>query len=411
MPKVSTPLSNSKIKSAKAKDKEYTLSDTNGLSIIIKPNGSKLWIFRYTSPINKKRKKTSYGNYPTTTLKIARDNRDRDLSLIAQGIDPIEKKSEDIKDIKASIDGEFEKVMYEWLDREAKKTSETTHNTKVRRLERDVLPLFKNRHIKDIKHKEIVDLIKNKQRATEETANRIYRILEKIWKFAVTCGYCENSVFMNIDKESIIHKRVKKHYPKITDEKILKEFVNSIYNYHGSHIIRASILFAIHLPLRAENLCNLKWEYIDFDKKLLTIPRELMKAKNPNLPDFIMPLTDSVINILSEIKPYTSHTEYIFTENKHKPINPVSPNRAIERMGYNDENQGRKTRLHGLRGTFRSIVETHNISTYEAKERALDHHEKSPTVRAYQHKANYYTQLKELMEWWSRYIDNMIDKV
>jgi len=40
-------LNNTEIKQAKAKDKEYSLADVDGLMLRIKPNGSKLWLFNY----------------------------------------------------------------------------------------------------------------------------------------------------------------------------------------------------------------------------------------------------------------------------------------------------------------------------------------------------------------------------
>jgi hypothetical protein len=55
MPKTTAPLTDTQIKNAKPKEKDYTLTDGNGLQLLIKANGSRLWEFRYT--INGKRKK------------------------------------------------------------------------------------------------------------------------------------------------------------------------------------------------------------------------------------------------------------------------------------------------------------------------------------------------------------------
>ena len=43
----------------------------------------------------------------------------------------------------------------------------------------------------------------------------------------------------------------------------------------GMHAIRNSLKMVLHLPLRAENLCNLEWDFIDFDNKLLVIQENL----------------------------------------------------------------------------------------------------------------------------------------
>ena len=94
MPKVITPLNDKKIKEAKPKDKTYTLPDGKGLQLLIKTSGSKLWEFFFTSPITQKRRKTSFGTYPTVSLKNARIKRDEALENIVNGIDPIELKVE-----------------------------------------------------------------------------------------------------------------------------------------------------------------------------------------------------------------------------------------------------------------------------------------------------------------------------
>jgi hypothetical protein len=76
MAKAPAPLNDTKIKSLKNGEKDYSVSDGNGLQLLVKVNGSKLWEFRYTSPTSLKRRKTSFGTYPTTMLKSARDKRD-----------------------------------------------------------------------------------------------------------------------------------------------------------------------------------------------------------------------------------------------------------------------------------------------------------------------------------------------
>lgn len=76
-------------------------------------------------------------------------------------------------------------------------------------------------------------------------------------------------------------------------------------------------------------------------------------------------------------------------------------------MGFDDETKGRKITLHWFRGTFRSLVDTLDIENnfyYEVKEKALDHHETSMTIRAYTNKADFFERLKPLMNFWSDYI-------
>ena len=64
MAKTTKPLTNTEVKQAKPKEKEYNLADGNGLYLRIKPIGSKIWLFNYSRPYTKKRANLSLGAYP-----------------------------------------------------------------------------------------------------------------------------------------------------------------------------------------------------------------------------------------------------------------------------------------------------------------------------------------------------------
>ena len=67
-------LTDIQIRKAKPKDKAYTLNDGKGLSLLIEPNGSKGWRFRYR--FAGKPKMISLGVYDQVSLADARRKRD-----------------------------------------------------------------------------------------------------------------------------------------------------------------------------------------------------------------------------------------------------------------------------------------------------------------------------------------------
>ena len=89
MPRQVTPLTNTQIKNAAIRDKEYQLTDLNGLRLRIRPNGAKTWIFQYTHPHTKKRSNLGLGNYPNVTLQNARIAAQEFKELVLQNIDPL----------------------------------------------------------------------------------------------------------------------------------------------------------------------------------------------------------------------------------------------------------------------------------------------------------------------------------
>ncbi len=445
MPKAVTQLSNTKVLNSKPKDKDYVLVDGEGLRLLVKTNGSKIWEFIYSSPILKeerktlikdinnknildkdgnktyriseapKRRKKALGKYPTLSLAEARKQRSINLMILENNNDPIEYYKEKEQKEKAQNTGLFINVMNEWFIRQKSKLAKVTYDRKYQVFVSSVLPYFKDKHIKDITKLELLHLLEEKEKTAKETASRLFNYLSNLWAYAVLKDYCEYNYLSNINKNDVLtHKRVVNNYAKITDEETFKELVNKIYTCNSTPSIKNALKFVLHIPLRAYNLCYLKWAYIDLDKKLLTIPRDLMKVKNHNLPPFQLPLTDEVINILQEQKEYSTIyaelKEFVFIGNDNiNPINRESPNAALTRLGFTAE---RKQSLHSFRGSFRTIVEEkqeeHNISE-KIMESILDHHKDTKVEQAYKNKVSYLEQQKPLMNFWSDYIMSLKD--
>ena len=410
-------LTDTAVKSAKQGVKPYTMPDGNGLQLLIKPNGSKVWEVRYT--LNGKTTKTTIGTYPTVKLADARKKRDEYKEMAQKGINPVQAKREAKQAAIASIKGQFHLVVREWADSLTCSASYT--KKRYRAFERDVFPYFckydqghkilSSRHIAEIEHDELFKIIKTKEIAAPETAKRIYQDLRSVWEFAISSGYTEAMTPLKIKKSTLPRPPVR-HYPKITDEDILRELLQAIDKYKGQPITRLMLKFVTIVPLRAENLCALRWEQIDLEKGVLSIKRAEMKVKDSNLPDFVVPLPRQATEILRETYILTGWGQWVFhgLKNIHAPINKETGNKALRLMGFTDEAAGRKQTLHSFRGTFRSLVETYRQEhgkPHEVMERCLDHHEKNRAVRAYAHRADYAEQIGQLLQWWADYLDGL----
>ena len=67
-------LTDTQIKNAKPKEKPFKLSDSNGLYLEVRPNGSKFWRYRYR--IGAKENLFAVGDYPAMSLSEARVERE-----------------------------------------------------------------------------------------------------------------------------------------------------------------------------------------------------------------------------------------------------------------------------------------------------------------------------------------------
>ncbi len=412
MPRVAKPLSDTEIKNTKPNEKAYTLADGKGLHLLVSPDGRKAWEFIYLSPKLHKRRKTSFGVYPYVTLADARDKRNEWHTLISKGIDPIDEKREVKAEAKREKESNFLNVVELWLKDQERRLSENTFKRKKALFENTVLKAFSTRNIEEIDHTEIIIIIENKALQTPETSRRLFTYLNDLWQFAVSRKYCKHNIVADIHKKSTLPTVKKVNYPKIVDTSILSELINALYKYHGHYTTKNALKFVLHVPLRASNLVALRWNCIDFENATLTIPRQEMKSKDKNVDDFKLPLTDEAIAILKEQYLYTSNKEYVFVADSGVHLNQETPNRALERLGFNDDARGRRQRLHSFRGTFRSIVETNQMAhrcSYESREKVLDHAIGTQTERAYTNKADYSQEMRILLNWWSDYILSIKD--
>lgn len=108
MARMTRPLTNNEILKAKPQEKDFTLHDGDGLFLLVKTSGKKLWRFRYQRPNSSSRTNLSLGSYPALTLVIARQMRDQYLSLLAQGIDPQKQQEEVSEQRQIELDSIFQ---------------------------------------------------------------------------------------------------------------------------------------------------------------------------------------------------------------------------------------------------------------------------------------------------------------
>lgn len=104
-------LTDTKVRSAKPEAKEYSLVDGDGMFLLIHPNGSKYWRFRFR--FGGKQHLMAFGVYPETSLADARQKREEARRLVAAGVDPREHKRV-VKEEQAKEVITFESVARDW---------------------------------------------------------------------------------------------------------------------------------------------------------------------------------------------------------------------------------------------------------------------------------------------------------
>jgi len=413
MANVPTTLNATLIKSLKPKDKNYTVSDTQGLQLLIKTNGTKSWEFRYTSPMTLKRRKAGLGSYPITSLAMARNKRNEYLKLVDIGIDPLEQKQTKkevlIQDIKQK-ENTFKKVSLDWLENYKDEVSENYHTKLTRALELYTYSFIGDKPIVDITRLDLIAILQDlKDKNLKETGNRTFMILSKIFMYATMLEIIPHNITADIDKKVILGKIAQKHYPTFTKEKDIKGLLLSIDEYSGDYSTVQALKMLPYVFVRSFNIRHCEWSEIDLKAKLWTIPANKMKIKK----EFVMPLPNQVITILKDTKEFTGSYRYVFPSMRanNKPMSDNTMISALRRMGYTKE----ELVPHSFRSIFSTIAyENMNLKNSdgghtiqsEVIESLLAHEEQNKVKGAY-NRAEYIDAKKELIQWYADYLDGL----
>ncbi len=389
-----TPLSDTLIKRAKAKDKEYNLSDGDGLTLRVKPSGSKIWILNYSKPFTKKRTNIGFGVYPKVSLANARKLKTEAKELLANDIDPKQYRDALINQEKERLKNTLEYVSKEWLDVKRTQVSANHANDIWRSLELHIFPYIGKYAISQITAPLAIKTIKPiANKGSLETVKRINQRLNEIMTYAVNIGVIHSNPLAGI--KSAVQKPKKKNYPTIPPNQLPK-LMHDISIASIKLVTRHLIEWQLHTMVRPGEAVKARWSEIDFENELWNAPGETMKMKRPHS----VPLTTQTLSLLESIKPISGHREYIFPadRNPRGHTNGSTVNVALKRMGYKD-----RLVAHGLRSIASTALNEEGFDS-DVIESALAHIDKNEVRRAY-NRSDYIEHRRSLMRWWSEYIE------
>ncbi|TOE12880.1 integrase domain-containing protein [Vibrio parahaemolyticus] len=394
MAKVTTRLSDKEIKSAKPKEKEYILSDGDGLRLRVKPNGSKLWLLNYTHPIKRKRTNLSLGKYPDLSLANARKASQEARELLAQGIDPQEERKRQQQEHQAIHQHTFINVAKEWFDI---KKDDVTPDYAVdiwRSLELHIFPDLADTPVKKITAPQVIDLLKPiEAKGSLETVKRLAQRLNEVMNFATNCGLIQANPLTGI--KAAFKKPKKENMAALTPTE-LPELMGAIANASIKRTTRCLIEWQLHTITRPSEASGAKWQEIDWGEKIWIIPAERMKKRREHR----IPLTEQMLELLEVIKPISGHREFIFPSDRDpkKPCNSQTANMALKRMGF----AGRLV-SHGLRSLASTTLNERGFDK-DLIEAALAHVDDNQVRSAY-NRTDYLERRRPMMCWWSGHIE------
>ncbi|SUI44012.1 Prophage CP4-57 integrase [Serratia liquefaciens] len=393
MARTTRPLTHTEVQKAKALEKDLTLHDGDGLFLLVKTTGKKLWRFRYLRPGTSSRTMVSLGAYPALSLADARQIRAEKLAILARGIDPQAKEAAEAEQQQIAQESIFLNVAKQWFALKQASVS-TKHAEDIwRSLEKDILPSIENVPVQDIKARLLIQVLEPiKARGALETVRRLVQRINEIMIYAVNTGLIDANPASGIG--NAFERPKKQHMPTIRPEELPK-LMRTISMSNLSIPTRCLLEWQLLTLIRPAEASATAWSEIDIENREWRIPAERMKAKR----DHIVPLSDQALEVLEIMRSISGRREHVFPSRNdpRKPMNSQTANAALKRIGY-----GGKLVAHGLRSIASTAMNEAEFNP-DVIEAALAHSEKNEVRRAY-NRSIYLDQRLTLMSWWGKFV-------
>jgi integrase len=407
MPKRVAPLSEARVRNAKAKYRDYRLSDGDGLYLLVKKSGSRLWRFDFTN-LAGKRNTLAFGKYPDVSLALARERRGEARQQLTNNIDPGAVRN-------LSKEESFEPVALEWLKKQKAIWSDSHAKTTFDRLNNNIFPWLGTRPVKEISAPELLSVLRRiEARGAIETAHRCRSICGQVFKYAIATGRAERDV--SADLQGALQPVVKSHHSAILEPKQLPPLLKAIDGYSGHFIVRCALRLAPMLFQRPGEMRFACWSEIDFESATWAIPIEKMKLKKTEKVNragekHVVPLSRQAMVILKELYPLTGRGTLVFPSvriapdtvgSSSKPISENTLNAALRNLGYDKDTMT----THGWRSIARSLLDEVLGHKPTAIERQLFHAVADPLGEAY-NRAQHLDERRAMMQRWADYLDGL----
>jgi len=377
-------------------------ADGAGLYLSVTPTKvegvmSRSWVVRYTAP-DGRRRSMGLGGYPEVGLAAARRHAAAIRETARAGADPIDAKREARR--AAAM-----KVMREVTFKQCAESFIETHRTSWRNekhaaqwrstLSTYVYPVFGELPIAQVDTGLVTKVLDPIWSTKNETASRIRGRIEIVLDWAKTRGHRdgENPARWKGHLQHALPARKKvariKHHAALPFDEI-GPFLRQLREMDG--VAARALELAILTAARTGEVIGARWDEIDLNEKVWTVPAARMKGGREHR----VPLSPAALTVLTDVKS-SSPRKHVFGRDDHdEPLSNMALLMTLRRMKRSD------LTAHGFRSTFRDWAAERTNYSREVAEAALAHAVGDKVEAAYR-RGDLFGKRRRLMEAWASY--------
>lgn len=390
MPKINfTHKALTSIKPDPKKRLEYWDQNMNGrFGLRVSVSGKKTWVVMYR--FEQRLRRFTIGSFDDLPLVDARNQAKEILLNVAMGKDPQEEKVQD------RLAMTFGDLASEYIEKHAMPNKRSWKEDQ-RMLDCDVLPHWKHIKANKIKRRDVILLLDIVlQRGAEVLANRILALVRKIFNFGIERDILEFNPCSNIKRPIDERKRQGQRVLTFSEIEIIWNYVDT----NESPLISAIIKVRLLTAQRGIEVRSMRWQDIDFDSRVWTIPPEVVKNKLQHR----VPLSSQCIKVLKNIQNQNLNPTYVFPTPRSKTVGHINNiTKAIERVRT-------ETKIHFVDRDFRRTVASHMAGELQVPRLVISkvlNHSEGGVTRIYD-RHSYDSEKRDALERWGAILNQII---
>ena len=363
----------------KATDKNRRYSDGDGLSLMVRPNGSKAWQVRIVADGRKTDK--GIGAYPGVRLSEARNKAKARRAQVVEG-----RTAEVVATVptfKVVAEKHIEANEPTW------KHHKTANDTRSR-LEKYAYPVFGDTPINLIRRAEVLDVLEGIWTDKPAAAKKLRQRVRAVFDYALDREYIEVNPAAHFTRASLPPAGNGTHFRSMPYQDV-SEALTTISSSSSSLAVRLCFKWLILTASRSGEARGARWQDIDPEARVWTVPGERMKSG----VEHRVPLSHQAMAVLDEAAPLKDDSGLVFPGVKGKPLSDMTLTKLLRDNGLAD-----RATVHGFRTSFKTWCMETTDTPWAVGEAALAHTLGNSTEQAYA-RTDLFERRRDLMQDWA----------
>ena len=366
-------------------------ADGNGLYLVVEPSGSKRWILR--TVIQSIRRDIGLGGVSLVSLAEAREKALALRKNAREGGDPLAERRK--AKVKVPTFAEAAEKVHE--EHKASWANPKHAAQWINTLRAYAHPHFGTRRVDQIETPDVLRALAPIWLIKPETARRVRQRIGTVLSWAKAAGHRSgDNPVEGVAKGLPKQTEAVEHHAALPYVEV-PIFVARLHVADRGEITKLAFEFLILTALRTSEVLGARWDEIDADEAMWTVPAVRMKMKRAHR----VPLSPRAVVVLERAKLLAGDAPFVFPGQKlNKPLSNMAFDMTLRRMGV-------PVTAHGFRSSFRDWAAEATSYPNEVAEMALAHVVANRVEAAYR-RGDLLEKRREIMNDWSAFCEGQL---